>query len=430
MRKEFFSNTFVRGARSRMPMEKDPFDRHFDSFTSLADLICETLHCPITIENANHQLIAYSSHSPHTDPARIATIVGRRVPEQVISALWRNGVIQKLMECEDPVRIEAVQDVGLGDRIAIAIRKPNEILGYIWAVEENERLGTQEFALLKRAAQASKHLMQQLQIQKRKEEEGQQNLFWQLLTGHLKSPSAIKEQAKLFHISLPSSFQVTVFQFQQEITESIHQRIQYMITTTQSVKIVLHVVDGYQLILLTHWRFVRPSSESGHTSTGFIHDFMEQMEERFGISPIDGASGNEYEDYTLVEKAWKEAVSVLEMKKLFPEALSGVHQHRELGYYRYFPVMTHSDGAPLYENSSLRKLQAYDAVHNSCLLETLNAFLNHDSSLKDTADALHIHINTLNYRLKRIAEIGGIDFKSMDHKVSLYLDLRLMRLSE
>ncbi|WP_282935799.1 helix-turn-helix domain-containing protein [Paenibacillus sp. RC67] len=413
-----------------MPMEKDPFDRHFDSFTSLADLICETLHCPITIENANHQLIAYSSHSPQTDQARIATIVGRRVPEQVISALWRNGVIQKLMECEDPVRIEAVHDVGLGDRIAIAIRKHNEILGYIWAMEENERLGSQEFALLKRAAQASKHLMLQLQIQKRKEEEGQQNLFWQLLTGHLKSPGAIKEQAKLFNISLPSSFQVIVFQFEQEITDSLFQRIQYMITTTQSVKIVLHVVDGFQLILLTSWRFSRTAAEPHHSSSGFIRDFMEQMKERFGIAPVDGASGNEFDDYTVVERAWKEALSVLELKKHFPAALQDAHQHRELGFYRYFPMMTQSDGTPLYENSGLRKLRGYDTEHNSCLLETLDVFLNHDSSLKDTADALHIHINTLNYRLKRITEIGGIDLKNMDHKVSLYLDLRLMKLSK
>jgi len=413
-----------------MPMEKDPFDRHFDNFTSLADLICETLQCPITIENANHQLIAYSSHSPQTDQARIATIVGRRVPEQVISALWRNGVIQKLMECEDPVRVEAVHDVGLGGRIAIAIRKHNEVLGYIWVMEENERLGPQELALLKRAAQASRHLMQQLQIQKRKEEEGQQNLFWQLLTGHLKSAPAIKEQAKLFHISLPASFQVTVFQFEQEITESVLQRIQYMITTTQSVRIVLHVVDGVQLVLLTSRRDFRTAADPDKTMIGFIDEFMRQMRERFGMAPIDGACGGEYEDYTMVEKAWQEAVQVLELKRRFPDALRGVHQHRDLGFYRYIPVMIHPDGTPLYTNSSLLKLQDYDREHNSCLLETLEVFLHHDSSLKDTADALHIHINTLNYRLKRITEIGGMDMKNMDHKVSLYLDLRLMKLSK
>ncbi|ULL15393.1 PucR family transcriptional regulator [Paenibacillus sp. H1-7] len=413
-----------------MRIEKDPFDRHFDSFISLADAICEALQCPVTIENANHQLIAYSSHSPHTDPARIATIIGRRVPEQVIGALWRNGVIQKLMSSDEPVRIGAVHDVGLGQRIAIAIRKHNEVLGYIWVMEEADRgpLNELELELLKRAALASRHKMLQLQIQKRKEEEGQQNLFWQLLTGHLKSPAAIKEQAEQLNISLPPRYQVTVFQFGQDITEKMYQRIQYMITTTQRVKVILHVLDGARLIMLTaHPKLAADREDHAR----FIRDFMRQMEDRFGVSPNDGASGSEYDDYTLVAAAWREALAVLQLKQRFPEALRDASAYEELGLYRYL-LLQLSDKEPprRLQNRILHKLRQYDREHNGCLLDTLEVFLNLDSSLKDTAEALHVHINTLNYRLKRIAEIGDVDLKNVDQKVSLYLDLKLEKLME
>lgn len=419
----------ARGACNHMRIEKDPFDRHFDSFNSLADAICEALQCPVTIENANHQLIAYSSHSPHTDPARIATIIGRRVPEQVIGALWRNGDIQRLMEREEPVRIDAVHDVGLGRRMAIAIRKHHEVLGYIWAMEEPESapLGEREYELLKKAAYASKHMMVQLHIQKRKEEEGQQNLFWQLLTGHLKSASSIKEKADQLNIALPLRYQVIVFQFDQDISEKMYQRIQYMITTTQSVKVILHVLDGAQLIMLTALRNL-PSE--GEDSGPYIRDFMRQMQDRFGVSPMDGASGSEYDDYTMAERAWQEAVMVVKLKKRFPESLRHVYQHQELGYYRYLLNRTDPETTRRHENRSLHKLRQYDREHNSCLLDTLEVFLNLDSSLKDTAEALHIHINTLNYRLKRIAEIGSIDLKNVDQKVSLYLDLKMEKISD
>lgn len=413
-----------------MRIENDPFDRHFDSFVSLADAICESLQCPVTIENANHQLIAYSSHSAHTDQARIATIIGRRVPEQVIGALWRNGVIQKLMESDDPVRIEAVRDVGLGQRIAIAIRRQTEVLGYIWAMEETEGapFGEREYELLRRAARASRHIMIQLQNQKRKEEEGQQNLFWQLLTGHLKSSAAIKEKADQLNITLPPRFQVTVFQFAQDISGKMAQRLQYMITTTQRVKAVLHVVDGAEFIMLTAVR--QPPSGGGEAASA-IREFMQQMQDRFGVSPVDGASGGEYDDYTMVEKARKEAVAVLKLKKRFPESLRHTHHYEELGLYRYLLTATDAETTGRrYENRSLSKLRKYDLEHNGCLLETLELFLKHDSSLKDTAEALHVHINTLNYRLKRIAEIGGIDLKSVDQKVSLYLDLKLEKWSD
>ncbi|MCS7464825.1 helix-turn-helix domain-containing protein [Paenibacillus doosanensis] len=415
-----------------MSIQKDPFDRRFDSFVTLADMICDVLQCPVTIENANHQLIAYSSHSPHTDPARIATIIGRRVPEQVIGALWRNGVIQRLMESEEPVRIAAVRDVGLGDRIAIAIRKASEILGYIWVMEENRRLDQADYSLLKKASEASKHLMLQLQIQKRKEEEGQQNLFWQLLTGHLKSAGAIRERAEQLHIALPASYRVSVFEFAREITGELLQRIQYMITTTQRVKILFHVPDGMQLVLLTAADGGNKAHERENAAAGlgdFIGDFIAQMTERFGTGPKDGASSSEYGDYTMVEQGWQEAVAVLELKKRFPEALAHTRQYGELGFYRFLPAMAELDRTRRHESRFLPRLKAYDGEHHSCLVETLSAFLQHDGSLKETADALHIHINTLNYRLKRISDIGGIDLKNTDHKVTAYLELKLDRLA-
>lgn len=72
---------------------QDPFKGTFGSLENLADTISEVLHCPVTIEDANHRLLAYSTHEDSTDPARIATIIGRRVPEKVINSLWRDGVI-------------------------------------------------------------------------------------------------------------------------------------------------------------------------------------------------------------------------------------------------------------------------------------------------------------------------------------------------
>jgi len=64
------------------------------------------------------------------------------------------------------------------------------------------------------------------------------------------------------------------------------------------------------------------------------------------------------------------------------------------------------------------------------LLHTLEVFLYNDSNVKAAADLLHVHINTLTYRLKRIAEIGGIDLNNMDQKVTLYLDLKAEKMEE
>lgn len=143
---------------------KDPFKENFDTLEEFADRISEVLNCPITIEDANHRLLAYSTHDERTDQARIATIIGRRVPEKVINNLWKEGIIPKLLETNEPVRVKNINEIGLGDRIAISIWKNEEVLGFIWAVEIEKALGNEEVELLKKAANVLKNKLLQLQI--------------------------------------------------------------------------------------------------------------------------------------------------------------------------------------------------------------------------------------------------------------------------
>ncbi|MER2260311.1 MAG: helix-turn-helix domain-containing protein, partial [Priestia megaterium] len=40
---------------------------------------------------------------------------------------------------------------------------------------------------------------------------------------------------------------------------------------------------------------------------------------------------------------------------------------------------------------------------------------------------LNVHMNTLSYRLKRISEIGDINLKDVNQKITLYIDIKLMK---
>lgn len=55
------------------------------------------------------------------------------------------------------------------------------------------------------------------------------------------------------------------------------------------------------------------------------------------------------------------------------------------------------------------------------LLDTLKTFLNHNQSFKHTADNLHIHINTLHYRLKRIEQLTGLNPRHSEDLTALFL---------
>ncbi|WP_369148894.1 PucR family transcriptional regulator [Streptomyces sp. R44] len=56
---------------------------------------------------------------------------------------------------------------------------------------------------------------------------------------------------------------------------------------------------------------------------------------------------------------------------------------------------------------------------HATLLETLEVFLAHNCSWARTAEALHLHVNTVHYRIDRIQVLTGRDLSRLDHKLDL-----------
>jgi DNA-binding PucR family transcriptional regulator len=59
------------------------------------------------------------------------------------------------------------------------------------------------------------------------------------------------------------------------------------------------------------------------------------------------------------------------------------------------------------------------------MVETLERFIEADSNVNTASKVLNIHVNTLNYRLKRISQIAEIDLKNVNQKFTIYLDIKL-----
>ncbi|MEH7517736.1 PucR family transcriptional regulator [Priestia megaterium] len=403
---------------------KDPFKENFDTLEEFADRISEVLNCPITIEDANHRLLAYSTHDERTDQARIATIIGRRVPEKVINNLWKEGIIPKLLETNEPVRVKNINEIGLGDRIAISIWKNEEVLGFIWAVEIEKSLGDEEVELLKKAANVLKNKLLQLQIRKYKREERSQEFFWKLLTGHIKSRQEISEAFYEAQITAPSTFSIAIFRFQEDITPEAERQISYMLKTMHRLKIVLYTIDCNDLILLLSLDAVEnPLDEQ----RDFADYFRGNMYERFDVTQIKASCSSIYSSHDHIEKSYKEALNVLDMKSKFPEETKEIINYQELGIYQFLDVILEKRVQDQFENHSLKKLTDYDLRHNSNLVETLEVFLNNDNNINEAAKELNVHMNTLSYRLKRISEIGDINLKDVNQKMTLYIDIKLMK---
>ncbi|HEV7626289.1 MAG TPA: helix-turn-helix domain-containing protein, partial [Streptomyces sp.] len=73
----------------------------------------------------------------------------------------------------------------------------------------------------------------------------------------------------------------------------------------------------------------------------------------------------------------------------------------------------------------LAPLHDYDRRHRAELLPTLAAFLAADGSWTRCAARLHLHVNTLRYRIGRIEQLTGRDLSRLEDKLDFFLALRM-----
>jgi len=105
----------------------------------------------------------------------------------------------------------------------------------------------------------------------------------------------------------------------------------------------------------------------------------------------------------------------------------GRARHPRRARYSYYeqtlPVLLSGLGSG-WEAAQLRlpiaRLQAQDK-NKKLLQRTLNVWFEHDGHPAATAEALHVHRNTLDYRLRRIGEITGLDLGKLEDRFLLYI---------
>ena len=107
-------------------------------------------------------------------------------------------------------------------------------------------------------------------------------------------------------------------------------------------------------------------------------------------------------------------------------------RRRDVGYATHKMLASHAlllavqDDRVLevFRETLIRPLEEHDARRGTELLRTLDSFLRSGGKYQDTADALHLHVNTLRLRLKRIETLTGRDLHSMDDRVDLWIALQ------
>ncbi|ASI36650.1 MULTISPECIES: helix-turn-helix domain-containing protein [Exiguobacterium] len=397
----------------------------YHSLDDLAEAIGLALNAPITIEDRNHRLLAYSTHTTDTDPARVATIIGRRVPESVIDQLWKDEVIQSLAAQDDPLVITARTSVGLNDRVAIAIKQDMEILGYIWSIARNTPFTASELGDLKKGAMLAQRQLLAIDMQKKRQEEQTEQFFFELLHEELPESEILKTFSKL-HLAPPGISRLMVIRFPEAITPRLADRLRYLLTIQQTVRPLLYAYDTTDFILWISTND-RDIQHERIQFDAFIQSFRQLLAERFSYTEFVVSSSEVFTGVQSIPERYEEAGIVLRLKDAYPFELQNVTRYERLGLFQLLPIFSERLRRRTVRLEEIERLRAYDLKHTASLCETLEWFLHYDGNVKQVAAHLHVHPNTILYRMRRIEEEAGIRMESLPERSLLYLYLKADR---
>ncbi|MET9971411.1 helix-turn-helix domain-containing protein, partial [Streptomyces sp. NPDC006356] len=88
-------------------------------------------------------------------------------------------------------------------------------------------------------------------------------------------------------------------------------------------------------------------------------------------------------------------------------------------------LLTLLSAHPEIRDPRLSVLVAHDSRHQGRLAESLLAYLNAFGDVRAAARQLHVHPNTLRYRIRRAEELTGLDLSRPDQRLLAMLQLRL-----
>ena len=67
----------------------------------------------------------------------------------------------------------------------------------------------------------------------------------------------------------------------------------------------------------------------------------------------------------------------------------------------------------------------YDREHKTEYARSVASWMDAVGDIAAASDRLHIHANTLRYRLRRAGELFGLSLQSPDDRLSIWLQLRI-----
>ncbi|MCK2215355.1 helix-turn-helix domain-containing protein [Actinomadura sp. ATCC 31491] len=396
---------------------------------AVANAVAALLDAPITIEDRNSRVLAFSGRQDEADASRVETVIGRQVPERYATRLTELGVFRDLYRYQRPV-VVTPQDLGHDgmtvQRVAIAVRAGDEILGSIWAAMDGEVDSERTDALLDASKLVALHL-----LRIRAGADVRRRLRADLMATVLEGGAGARDALARLGLSGRTLVIVSaaLLTGDDHAWTADHARAAELERLADALSVHLSAavpsaavaaVGGTVHGLLP---VIVPTGDPEQRAVRLASDFVDRVG---GSLPAIVAVAPAGADISGIVHGKAQADRVLRVMR---EGHTGLRVARLDDVQTLALVLELRDLAAARGErpvGAIARLMEYDERNNAGLVQSLEAWLDALGDVGKAAAALFIHPNTLRYRLRRAAEVGEIDLDDPEQRFAAMLQLRIL----
>ncbi len=197
--------------------------------------------------------------------------------------------------------------------------------------------------------------------------------------------------------------------------------------STQTIRRVQETVSSFvrnrqSAVLLNyvepHLVLVLPANMDPGTHIELADQLRTAVSWLLGGGPVSASLGPECTDVSEYQRSFRVARGALEIHGMRNESARTVTPD---GVGVIGLLLQTSDTVHLMDfvSQHLQALRDYDVLRSTNLMKTLDLYFARHCSIKETADQLFVHVNTVKLRLRRIESLLGISLSDMDDMVEL-----------
>ncbi|MET9202940.1 helix-turn-helix domain-containing protein [Gordonia sp. NPDC003585] len=377
----------------------------------------------VSIEDEGSHVLAYSTAGDEADELRRLSILGREGPPEMLAWLRQWGVMDALRTSSDVVVVDERADLALRRRLAVAIRTPSggeqlgAFLGVVWLQEGATPLADDASQVLVGAAAVAARVI----ARRRAAGSDHDDLVRRLVgsRGEVIDAGHLGAQLGIDPASPVSVVAFGVAEGEPAALDSV---------TGHVSALMLHASAFSPLSVTTlvgPRAYVVLPGVSADAAMSWARAAVDATHRQFGVrvraviaGPADGLA-----EVPALRTHADQVLDAAEREGELIDDVTTVERSRT-------GVLLGEIVGMLSENPDLvdprvTSLAALDDESGSEFTPSLRAYLDHFGDVRTAASDLHVHPNTLRYRIRRIQELTGMDLDDPATRLVVALSLRV-----